>query len=428
MNDDQFEREERVLREAARRIADGPAPWTLRSQVAAIPAEHPRRAGRGRRFGGFLGVLRLAGAAALIAIVVATALVAAGLLPQKNAVPPVATGSATPTTSATPSVEPSVTATPSQAPSSSPVPSPSPAGEPQIGGIAFFDAQHGLLVGGSDNSSGALEPGGSGIVWRTEDGGKTWAKTALDTAALWSVAVVGPSLAWAGAVCASDAPPTCQSALLASHDGGKTWTAISNEAFAILDFVDANDGWGAGPGGPVRHTTDGGRTWSDSPAQPCPAVVRQPVGVSFVDAKRGWVACSGDSTGTEQLRKAVVGTTDGGRTWTVLASAYVTTPDVGSIPGTGLILGISMRPNGTGLFVMLISAVDGTWRTADGGRTWTDVRIGANQGDYGALAASLVDDQNWWLLLEGSGQALELARSTDAGKTWQMISSLPPPG
>ena len=418
MNDEEFDLE---VRAAAQRITEGSAPATLRSRVAAVPTEHPRSAGRVRRFGGFRGSMRLGGAAAALLVVVAVTAIAAGSLWLQNNVVPPATGGATPTTSVTPSAEPSATATPS------PAPSPSPPSEPQIAGIAFFDAQHGLLVGGSDNGSGALEPGGSGIVWRTDDGGKTWAKTVLDTPALWSVAVVGPSLVWAGAACASDAPPTCQSALLASHNGGKTWTAISNEAFAILDFVDANDGWGAGPLG-LSHTTDGGQTWSSSPKQPCPAVTRQLVGVSFVDAKRGWIACSGDSTGTEQLRKAVVGTTDGGNTWTVLASAYVTTPDVGTIPGTGLILGLSMRPNGTGLFVMPITAVDGTWRTADGGRTWTSIRFGANQGDYGALAASLVDDRNWWLLLEGSGQALELARSTDAGTTWQMISALPPPG
>jgi photosystem II stability/assembly factor-like uncharacterized protein len=419
MNDEEFERE---VRAAAQRIAAGSAPWTLRSRVAAVPTEHPRSAPSTRRFGGFRGGLRLAGPAALVVVVAVTALVAGGWLPQKNVAPPLTTGSMAPTTSVTPSSVPTATATPSTAPS------PSPASEPQIAGIAFFDALHGLLVGGSDNSRGALEPGGSGIVWRTDDGGKTWAKTVLDTPALWSVAVVGPSLAWAGAVCATDAPPGCQSALLASRDGGKTWSTISSEAFAILDFVDANDGWGAGALG-LSHTTDGGQTWSGSPKQPCPAVTRQLVGVSFVDAKRGWVACSGDSTGTEQLRKAVVGTTDGGRTWTVLASAYVTTPDVGSIPGTGLILGISMRPNGTGLFVMLISAVDGTWRTTDGGRTWTDVRIGANQGDYGALAASLVDDRTWLIVLEGGNPGgLKLVRSTDAGKTWQTISTLPPPG
>jgi photosystem II stability/assembly factor-like uncharacterized protein len=315
-----------------------------------------------------------------------------------------------------------VTPSPASASTSfSPAPSPSPALVAGISGIAFFDAQHGLLVGGSDYN-GALWPGGSGIVWRTEDGGATWSKTTLGTPGLWSVAVVGPSLVWAGAVCASDAPPSCQSALLASKDGGKTWTTISNEALAVLDFVDANDGWGASP---LRHTTDGGRTWTNSPTQPCPATLdMRPVGASFVDAKRGWVACLGDSVGTQANQQEVVSTTDGGKTWTVLASAWVTNPDVGSIPRAGFLSGIAMRPNGSGLIWMPITAVDGSWRTTDGGRIWTDVRIGANQGDYGALAASLVDDRNWWLLLEGPYPGGEqLARSTDAGKTWAQVAT-----
>jgi photosystem II stability/assembly factor-like uncharacterized protein len=328
--------------------------------------------------------------------------------------PAVPSGS-TITIGATPSatIPASVSKPPSEAPSLS------PASVAEIGGIAFFDAQHGLLVGGSDNS-GALEPGGSGVLWRTDDGGTTWTKTALGTTAVWSVATVGPAFAWAGAVCATDAPPDCQSALLASADGGQTWSTISSEAFDTLDFVDANDGWGTSP---LRHTTDGGRTWSNSPAQPCPAVASRPVGVSFVDAKRGWVACSGDSVGTQELRKAVVGTTDGGRTWTVLASAYVTTPDVGSIPGTGALLGIAMRPNGTGLIWMPIGAVDGTWRTVDGGRTWIDMRFGANAGDYGALAGCLVDDHLWLLVLEGGDQGRQIVRSTDGGTTWQEIAT-----
>jgi photosystem II stability/assembly factor-like uncharacterized protein len=149
----------------------------------------------------------------------------------------------------------------------------------------------------------------------------------------------------------------------------------------------------------------------------------RPVAVSFVDAKRGWVACLGDSVGTQQNQQEVVGTTDAGKTWTGLASAWVTNPDVGSIPRAGGLSGIAMRANGTGLIWMPITAVDGTWRTADGGRTWTNIRFGANQGDYGALAASLVDDRNWWLLLEGSEQALELARSTDGGATWAQVAT-----
>ena len=111
------------------------------------------------------------------------------------------------------------------------------------------------------------------------------------------------------------------------------------------------------------------------------------------------------------------------RTWKMLASAYVSTPDAGSIPGTGLLWGVAMRPNGTGLFVMPVTAVDGTWRTADGGRTWTNVRFGANQGDYGALAACLIDDRTWLIVLQsGADLSQQIVRTTDAGATWQTLT------
>jgi photosystem II stability/assembly factor-like uncharacterized protein len=81
-----------------------------------------------------------------------------------------------------------------------------------------------------------------------------------------------------------------------------------------------------------------------------------------------------------------------------------------------------MRANGTGLFVMPVTAADGTWRTADGGRTWTDLRFGANEGDYGALAACLIDDRTWLIVLEsGGGQGLQIVRSTDSGANWAQV-------
>ena len=115
MNDEQFERE---VREAARRIADHRAPWTLHSRVAAIPAEHPHRARPGRRFG---GSLRLAiAASALVAVVVATTFFV-GALPRFNAVLPGGSPSRSPTAGPTPtSLSPSLTPAPSTAPSPTP--------------------------------------------------------------------------------------------------------------------------------------------------------------------------------------------------------------------------------------------------------------------------------------------------------------------
>ncbi len=90
MNDDQFDRQ---VREAARRIADGPASSALRARVAAIPAEHPRPARGIRRF--TVGV-RLAGAAAVLLVLVVAATLVVATLPRNTPVVPGATASPTP--------------------------------------------------------------------------------------------------------------------------------------------------------------------------------------------------------------------------------------------------------------------------------------------------------------------------------------------
>ena len=436
MSDDQFEREERVLREAARRIADGPAPWTLRSHVAGIPAEHPHRAGGERRSRGFLGVLRLAGAAALIAIVAVTALVAGGLLPQKNAVPPVATGSATPTTSVTPSSVPSVTATPSPSPSAtvSPTASPAPNSGIVVTSVAFFDAVHGLAVGGSGSGDyGVGSAAGSAVVWQTGDGGRTWAwmSTVADAPGTASVATFGSSLAWLGASCGPDASTSCQPALFASRDGGHTWEKRSDMSIGSLSFVDEMHGWGVSgalfpavsTGSVLRFTVDGGRTWADSPLDPCPSKAYWPVGVSFTDLKHGWVGCEGQaSAGLGE--KAVVRTTDGGRTWTLLANANgfydPTVPAVGSISESDYLSGIAMRASGAGL---IWEGRGGVQWTSDGGRNWSTSQLEVDTNNAGVL----ISDRTWVLVVTGQGQQT-VERTTDSGGSWQAIATLPLPG
>jgi hypothetical protein len=432
MNDEQFERE---VRAAAHRIAEGSAPWTLHLDVAGIPAEHPHRAGGERRFGGFLGSLRLAGAAAVLAVVVATALVAGGLLPQKNGVPPVATGSATPTSSVTPSSLPTESAAPSPSPSAtvSATASPAPNSGIVVTSVAFFDAIHGLAVGGSGSADyGVGSAAGSAVVWQTGDGGRTWAwmSTLPGAPGTASVATFGSSLAWLGASCGPDAPTSCQPALFASRDGGRSWQKRSDVSIGSLSFVDEMHGWGVTTlhpqGAPIsmvlRFTVDGGQTWSDSTGDPCPSYWR-PIGVGFTDLERGWIVCWGQgSAGVGE--KAVVRTTDGGRTWTLIASAtpfYGSgVPVVGSISEDDYPTGIAMRASGAGL---IWEARGGIQWTSDGGRQWSASQLEVDTDNTGVL----INDRTWVLVVTGQGQQT-VERTTDSGGSWQTISTLPLPG
>ena len=310
---------------------------------------------------------------------------------------------------------------------SPPIPLPSETRTSTIDGIAFFSAEQGLLVGGSQGEGGP-GPAGAGLVWRTENGGAHWTREAVSPGPLRSVAVVGNSLAWASSVCESGAGSACRTQLLASRDGGRSWQTIAPLGFVALDFVDAAHGWCVRDDRPatLEVTSDGGRTWSPPPTQPCPTVAPLAAdGVSFVDRQHGWVACTGLGEAGES-DKAVVATDDGSRTWHVLASAYPVlgypAPSTGSIPDSNALWGIAMRANGTGVIWMPLGGADGTWRTADGGRTWTDIQMGAHPGDFGALAGCLVDNRTWFLVLDTTGLD-QVVRSTDAGRTWQPVET-----
>lgn len=108
--------------------------------------------------------------------------------------------------------------------------------------------------------------------------------------------------------------------ILATSDGGQTWTRLSGNLFAPspdatpdngipqfgyagpIVFTSETDGWFASPRGGLFHSADGGTTWSlalqDDNLQ----------SLQFTDAQHGWVASL----------IALYRTTDGGVTWTSL--------------------------------------------------------------------------------------------------------------
>jgi photosystem II stability/assembly factor-like uncharacterized protein len=174
----------------------------------------------------------------------------------------------------------------------------------------------------------------------------------------------------------------------------------------------------------VLSTRDGGKTWATR-GNPCPTAGMWPVSVSFPDELNGWIACGGEG-GAGTAAKAVIATTDGGRTWTVRAA--VTLPGepgtTGTIPFSDYMAGIAMRADGVGMAWMLRGT---TVRTTDGGRTWKPMPPGEFDVVIPATG-TVVTARNWLLFVWDANRGEYVLESTsDAGETWQAKSVIPQP-
>ncbi len=263
-------------------------------------------------------------------------------------------------------------------------------------------------------------------MWRTTDGGRTWsAPIALPLAQPTSVAVWGTQDAWVGTDCGGTVTSTCEPGVFGSSDGGRTWQRTSSTAVTSLSFADAMHGWATMMGGPavggaaggLLASADGGRTWS-SRGNPCPAG-GWPAGISFPSAQDGWVGCTGMSGGGTAA-KWVMGTTNGGASWTVRSGV----PEPGSGPSVGTIdfgdtlAGLAIRPDGVGIWW---GARGETERTADGGRSWSVGQPGSFDVVI-PVSLSLPTEADWFALAWDSNGGREVIEAShDGGRTWAAV-------
>lgn len=308
--------------------------------------------------------------------------------------------------------------------------------------LSFVDAQHGWVSGVDmpDDFEQWRE-----ILWRTSDGGQTWAQvssTPRGTFYSTDVAFTSPTtgLWW-----------NIQG-LFRTTTAGRTWkqTRGALPDIGALCFVDASVGWAAGGGrhggfGTVCRTSDGGRTWHRvlyrytgkqdgsgflAPSSPS----RQHVYVLGQAAFRGlWVT---SDAGTHWKRRTlpsipgsysafydidfalpghgwavgsrgtIMRTTDGGRTWTKQASG--TAKSLTSVSFTSARAGFVT--GGDGLIL----------HTSDGGAHWS--RQTSGTGNL-LTDADFVDAAHGWIIDCGSSEYpatdSTVLRTTDGGETWR---------
>ena len=126
--------------------------------------------------------------------------------------------------------------------------------------IRFADAQNGWICGQA------------GLILATKDGGKTWTEQKSNTD-LYLFAIYPVSATHV--VAAGD-----KSTLVETTDGGATWKprkvaqssegvsedialAVQDPIFYDIEFADDKNGWIVGEFGTIRHTSDGGATWTE---------------------------------------------------------------------------------------------------------------------------------------------------------------------
>ncbi len=276
-----------------------------------------------------------------------------------------------------------------------------------------------------------------GAVLRTEDGGTTWQKSLLiPYNGTYGEPVVGiqaidGEIAWALVL---DCTPTtvlqrplgCPAHVRHTIDGGRSWTTPVSGYIVAIRFATAMRGWLAliNPDGSsdIDVTSDGGATWTSHLRTTSGTVV----GLDAANSLTAWVMTQDGAYCSASIcdRYELLRTTDGGITWSGLGNPKATAAGCSG----GHLVGPLFASPSRGWLAENQGAggarvVTGLLSTEDGGRTWRCVQRPAN-----TYLVSAADPLHIWITTNRLGDdATSLFSSEDGGASWREVS-IPTPG
>jgi photosystem II stability/assembly factor-like uncharacterized protein len=205
--------------------------------------------------------------------------------------------------------------------------------------------------------------------------------------------------------------------LLQTADGGRSWTLLRSfhvgfGGWGSIDFSDGRDGWVA-LSDRLFRTRNGGLTWRRVDA-PCSRLMLYVGGVSFLDARRGFLVCGGQPA-TIMQAKEVYESTDGGTSWKLRACVRFVRGSgcPGVIGADGHASGLDFRDDRVGL---LVTDRGGIARTHDAGRRWRNTLFTDDEDEV--MATSWASDTTVYALLY---HGAKIVRSDDGGRHWKPV-------
>ncbi|MFN8397129.1 MAG: hypothetical protein U0176_21075 [Bacteroidia bacterium] len=262
------------------------------------------------------------------------------------------------------------------------VPTNSPANSYRFDDIYFLNADTGWAVNFAYSNH-------DGYVTRTIDGGNTWDILWDSTgAALRDIGFTDAMHGWIGTL-ENGINPEDTTILYQTSDAGLTWSAVPNmpgpRPAGICGMQVINDstvyavGRYSGPAG-FYKTTNNGQSWSYTN---CSSVAGGLVDLHFFNPDTGYAI--GTSANYFTGKGRVIGTTDGGNTWSIVHTSAHFNEICWKIEFPSRQRGyISLQAfNNTGFQYFL--------RSSDGGATWSDVNLsqaGGPTGNYNVEASA----------------------------------------
>ena len=297
-----------------------------------------------------------------------------------------------------------------------------------IGALAIAESAPSVIYAGTGEHALRGDVSHGNGVYKSTDGGETWAHIGLDeTRQIAEILVhpTNPDIVYVAAL-GHFAGPNEERGVYRSKDGGKSWKRVlfvSPDAGAIEIELSRKDPdllfaatwdvrrfpWGirsAGEDSRIFRSRDGGEQWEDISGKPgLPRGAKEKIGLGLSDAKRGrvWALVSGETD------RGVFRSDDFGDTW------VKTVEHKKLLARTYYFNHMTADPQDPNIVYILN---DRLWRSKDGGKSFQE--LPHNHADHHDLWIDPNDNKR---IIDGTDGGAEI--SFNQGATWSTLFNQP---